>query len=280
MSRAAVGFFLLHTDILLSLDGLIEVKTTVDQLCENLSPSAARAITHGQGQLAGPVAADSVVEALRARARRQVNLQRRETARDRSRAHSWKHVEGGVSRALSKHPSAVDDEASSVATGSTATGMVDHLHLYDGISEEEAEGLLEYFVAEDAAGFHSFLQNPAYFLPSRLDWAHFHLILGEAGIPPPAADAATLFHDFVQTGRLGESESFLLHCICMPAIDRSFLLHCICMPAIDRSFVTQSSRRTPPRTWRTPLYRIVQEVWRTPLYRIVQEVWRTPSTRA
>jgi len=93
MSRAAIGFFILHTDILLSLDGLIEVKTTVEQLCGNLSPSAAAAIT--QPELTDAVA-DSVIEALRARARRQVNLQRRETARDRSRAHSWKHV----SRAL------------------------------------------------------------------------------------------------------------------------------------------------------------------------------------
>ena len=40
------------------------------------------------------------------------------------------------------------------------------------------------------------------FEPSRLDWAHFHIILGEAGVPPPPADAARLLRDFVHTQRL------------------------------------------------------------------------------
>ena len=67
MARVALGFFLQHREILLSLSGISDLKEAVELMSSTLAPATAAAIT--QFGLTAHIA-DSVVEALRARARR------------------------------------------------------------------------------------------------------------------------------------------------------------------------------------------------------------------
>ena len=221
MTRAATGFFVLHAEIFLSLRELQDLKAAVETLCTALSPSATLALL--EAGLTADIG-DSVVEAVRARARRSVNMQRRKAERERTTRRNRVSVAGGNEGRVNEGPESRRPPPRKSRGGRSRSGLgrgrgrhfdlsaVNPLDITHGTGigdeeEEESETLLEYFVAEDAAGFHSFLQTG--FAPSRLDWAHFHLMLGEAGLPPPPADAARLYNDFLLKGRLQISHTII-----------------------------------------------------------------------
>eukprot|EP01052_Picozoa_sp_SAG31_P020510 SAG31_NODE_1545_length_7942_cov_6.001020_8_plen_681_part_00 len=193
MMRSAIAFFKLHESILATMATLVELKSGIEMLLSSVSSSTAVAMT--TPALTSDIA-DNVIDAIRARARRHVNMQRRQLDCQRSRQQEITAV-----YSLSREE---DMPGQKHSDDQLRRSQATALARAEAEVDEESAALLEFFIADDPAagspegGFHAFVGSPTVFPPNgKLAWAHLYLLLAEEQLPPPEETAIRLIRDFL-----------------------------------------------------------------------------------